>query len=176
MLSRLSYRGKVVCELGAGCGLPGLAVAVYCDAKSVYITDIHEPTLRNAVHNVRINARKGGQEGKKEGEEGEEKALLIEKQPFAAEEKEQGKDEEGGTQTQLGSAVIGGGVGGTVAAVSNVSWTEEGTYPKEPVDVVLGSDLVYDAALPALLGQVSSYMSGYMLLGAKSLACRGFIW
>lgn len=47
--------GKVVVELGAGCGLPGLAAAIYGAPKSVYITDIHEPTLRNAVHNYSLN-------------------------------------------------------------------------------------------------------------------------
>ena len=47
--------GKVVVELGAGCGLPGLAAALYGAPKSVYITDIHEPTLSNANHNVRLN-------------------------------------------------------------------------------------------------------------------------
>ena len=44
-------KGKVVAGLGAGCGLPALAAALYCEPKAVYVTDIHRPTLDNAVHN-----------------------------------------------------------------------------------------------------------------------------
>ena len=51
--------GKVVVELGAGCGLPGLASAVYGSPKAVYITDIHEPTLSNAKYNISLNGFNG---------------------------------------------------------------------------------------------------------------------
>lgn len=46
---------KIIVELGAGCGLPALTSALYCHPKKVYITDIHEPTLRNAAYNVKLN-------------------------------------------------------------------------------------------------------------------------
>lgn len=49
------FNNKVVVELGAGCGLPSLATALYCKPKSVFITDIHEPTLQNAQYNVQLN-------------------------------------------------------------------------------------------------------------------------
>jgi len=32
--------------------------AVACRPKVVYVTDIHEPTLLNAAHNVQLNAGK----------------------------------------------------------------------------------------------------------------------
>jgi hypothetical protein len=96
--------GKVVIELGAGCGLPGLAAAVYGTPKSVYITDIHEPTLRNAVHNYTLN----------------------------------------GLSPVEGQA-------GPRTEVLNVSWTDASTYPPERADVLLGSDLVYDAGILSVL-------------------------
>jgi len=33
-----------------------VCTAMYCGPKSVHITDIHTPTLRNAVHNARLNS------------------------------------------------------------------------------------------------------------------------
>ena len=65
-------QGKVVVELGAGCGLPGIAAAYYGAPSTVYITDIHEPTLRNAVHNIDLNKDFGnvtlGSEGANRGQ------------------------------------------------------------------------------------------------------------
>ena len=55
-LGNTFFNNKVVVELGAGCGLPGFATAVHCGARKVYVTDIHDPTLDNAVHNLKINA------------------------------------------------------------------------------------------------------------------------
>ena len=49
-------RDKVVVELGAGCGLPSIAAALYSSPSKVYLTDIHEPTLRNAQHNIALNS------------------------------------------------------------------------------------------------------------------------
>lgn len=51
------FKDKVVVELGAGCGLPAITSAVYGSPKTVYLTDIHEPTLENARHNANINTR-----------------------------------------------------------------------------------------------------------------------
>lgn len=39
--------GAVVCEIGAGCGLPGLATAVYSEPKEVFLTDLNPDTLVN---------------------------------------------------------------------------------------------------------------------------------
>lgn len=51
------FTNKTVHELGAGCGLPAITSAVYGAPKRVYISDIHEPTLANAKHNIIINTR-----------------------------------------------------------------------------------------------------------------------
>lgn len=36
-----------LCELGAGCGVPGLAAAVYGKPAEVFLTDINEQTVDN---------------------------------------------------------------------------------------------------------------------------------
>ena len=49
-------RGKVVLELGAGVGVPGIAAALYCHPAKVYMTDVHQPTLDNLQYNMRLNS------------------------------------------------------------------------------------------------------------------------
>lgn len=36
-----------MCELGAGCGVPGLAAAVYARPKEVFVTDLNPETVAN---------------------------------------------------------------------------------------------------------------------------------
>ncbi|EGD82340.1 hypothetical protein PTSG_03004 [Salpingoeca rosetta] len=48
--------GARVLELGAGCGLPGLAALAYTHAKQVVITDYFSHTVDNIKHNLSINA------------------------------------------------------------------------------------------------------------------------
>ncbi|KAL7471716.1 hypothetical protein ACHAXS_012014 [Conticribra weissflogii] len=48
--------GKNVVELGAGCGVPGLAAAVYGKPKSVTITDLNPETIDNIQYNIGLNA------------------------------------------------------------------------------------------------------------------------
>jgi hypothetical protein len=95
-------RGQVVVELGCGCGIPGLAVARYCEAKRVYLTDIHHPTIENLHHNLTLN--------------------------------------------DLSS---GSGEGSVICQV--VNWGDAETFPPEPADVIIGSDLVYDSNILAVL-------------------------
>ena len=47
--------GKTVLELGAGCGIPALAVAVHGKPKSVAITDLNPETIDNIHHNIELN-------------------------------------------------------------------------------------------------------------------------
>lgn len=57
------FAGKVVCELGAGCGLPGVVAYRCTDAQRVVISDLDSPTFPNTEHNVGLH------EGRREGAE-----------------------------------------------------------------------------------------------------------
>jgi ankyrin repeat protein/predicted nicotinamide N-methyase len=52
------FDNKVVLELGAGCGVPGLAVGLHSNATSVYVTDFNPSTVRNLEYNIGINANR----------------------------------------------------------------------------------------------------------------------
>ena len=49
------FANKTVLELGAGCGVPGLAAAFYSRAQRVYITDLNPTTIENMQHNIDLN-------------------------------------------------------------------------------------------------------------------------
>jgi len=48
-------KNKTVCELGAGCGIPGLTTAVHGSPSSVIITDLNPETIDNIRHNIELN-------------------------------------------------------------------------------------------------------------------------
>jgi len=48
-------KNKTVCELGAGCGIPGLTAAVLGSPSSVFITDLNPETIDNIRHNIELN-------------------------------------------------------------------------------------------------------------------------
>ncbi|DAZ97381.1 TPA: hypothetical protein N0F65_003404 [Lagenidium giganteum] len=49
------FAGKQVCELGAGCGVSGLAAHLYTKASRVVLSDLFDHTVRNLEHNVQLN-------------------------------------------------------------------------------------------------------------------------
>ena len=49
-------KNKTVCELGAGCGIPGLTAAVHGSPSSVIITDLNPETIDNIRHNIKLNS------------------------------------------------------------------------------------------------------------------------
>eukprot|EP00605_Chrysophyceae_sp_TOSAG23-4_P002250 GSChrysophyteH1.ASY1.ANO1.2494.1 assembled CDS len=100
-------RGKCIVELGAGCGLPGIAAAYYGSPATVYITDIHEPALRNSLHNIK--------------------------------------------EANRGQCILTGVEQPTAVHVRKVSWTDKESFPPEMADVLVGSDLVYDVDILAVL-------------------------
>jgi predicted nicotinamide N-methyase len=48
------FEGLNVLELGAGCGVPGLAVAAYGKPKVVDITDLNDDAIMNTKHNISL--------------------------------------------------------------------------------------------------------------------------
>ena len=51
-----AFAGRVVCELGAGCGLPGIVARVHGGAQRVVLTDYFPHTVANLAHNINANA------------------------------------------------------------------------------------------------------------------------
>ena len=136
---REMLQGKVVAELGAGCGLPALSAALYAHPAAVYVTDIHRPTLENAAFNVKLNVSSA--------EATELEAMAEPMDPV--------HDVYASTisrQMHNGPPVR--------VVVRDVNWGNPASFPPEPVDVILGSDLVYDENIlnvfvPALDGMLA---------------------
>ena len=107
------FDDKLVLELGAGCGVPGLALGMYSDASKVYITDYNPITIRNLKYNISVNSNRPATESRA-GE------WLERIKPLA------------------------------------IDWADEGTWPVEKMDFVIGSDLIYQKSIVPLLKQVVS--------------------
>jgi hypothetical protein len=58
--ARAELAGAEVVELGAGCGVPGLAAALHGRARRVRLTDLHAPTLANLRAIAGLNAEAAG--------------------------------------------------------------------------------------------------------------------
>ena len=129
-------KGKVVIELGAGCGLPGLAAARYADARVTFITDIHDPALKNAAYNVQLNSLKGGNNHNVFASIPEQNGIYCQERISSAHKGDDGGD--------------GDGDGGVVQ-VCKVNWKDMASYPPERADVIIGSDLVYDVKILSIL-------------------------
>ena len=50
-----SFEGKTVVELGAGCGVPGLALAKHTTLSHLIVTDLNPQTVTNLQFNVELN-------------------------------------------------------------------------------------------------------------------------
>jgi predicted nicotinamide N-methyase len=99
------FKGKTVVELGAGCGVPGLALARHGAPKHLIVTDLNPTTVENLQYNVDLNE-----------------------------------------MTNMASA-------------STIDWDDESTWPSSmssphEVDVVIGSDLIYQKSIVPLLKKV----------------------
>ncbi len=55
-IANLNLSGKSICELGAGCGLPGITAFAYGGADRVVLTDYFEDTVANLAHNSKLNS------------------------------------------------------------------------------------------------------------------------
>jgi predicted nicotinamide N-methyase len=145
-------KDKVVVELGAGCGLPGLSAAVYGGARSVYLTDIHEPSLSNAVFNARLNLNSEGDNHVFKLPLKDPSSPFIDEVFFLCSKFEDSLN----IQSEKTNVV----------RTANVSWQDKSSYPPEAADVILGSDLVYDSNILSLLVPA---ISGMLLTGGSFL-------
>lgn len=134
---RQLLQDKVVVELGAGCGLPGIAAAMYAKARTVYLTDIHQPTLDNSVYNASLNA-----------DSDKVNTLDAAAIDIIGTNSSNYKDE---GVSKIATSLV---------RIANVSWNDTTTFPPDLADVVLGSDLVYDdKIIEILIPAISSMLA-----------------
>lgn len=137
--------GKVVCELGAGCGVPGLAAAVHAKPAEVFLTDLNPETVANLRWVGLLNVDMllcGGAWG--------EVSVVPQTAPIPSP-----------ALSTLHSANIDLNAHALpdpsllppIRALS-MDWGEPASYPSSPVDVALGSDLVYQKSIGPLLSKV----------------------
>ena len=106
--ARHDITGRSVLELGAGCGVPGLAAAVLASARCVLLTEWNHASLANLQVNAKLNKTS---------------------------------------------------VPGCNIDVAKLDWSDRSTWP-EPVDVILGSDLLY---IPDVAGLLCAVVSALLL-------------
>mmetsp|Transcript_39661 Transcript_39661/g.53939 ORF Transcript_39661/g.53939 Transcript_39661/m.53939 type:complete len:457 (-) Transcript_39661:225-1595(-) len=123
-----SLEGRVVCELGAGCGLPAISAAVHCAPSATFLTDLNPVALENMRFNVDQNMNDSSDSG---GEAGE---LLSE-----CGEKE---SESNSGPTRKATAQVLSLDWSEVPACAELNSGEGENCGR--VDCVLGADLVYD--------------------------------
>ncbi|KAJ1481589.1 hypothetical protein T484DRAFT_1899114 [Baffinella frigidus] len=143
---RSLLKGKRVCELGAGCGLPSLTAWIHTEADLVIATDLFQPTLENLAFNVALNRAPG----------------VIATDLF------QPTLENLAFNVALNRAVRGR----KHMEVQGLDWADQGTWPKEQVDVCLGSDLIYDREqVPLLVSVIDALLqpSGLFLYACPPL-------
>jgi predicted nicotinamide N-methyase len=107
----------------------------------MYLTDIHEPTLENLRYNVTANGLNLVDEDEAGNAAAEEAARAIgEATVFRAP-----------APAPVGSPAEGEEQGEVAVVVKCVNWQDPASYPSEPADVVIGSDLVYDDNILTML-------------------------
>jgi ankyrin repeat protein/predicted nicotinamide N-methyase len=114
------FQHKTILELGAGCGVPGLAAAFYSDATKVYLTDVNPTTLDNLQYNIQLN----------------DNYKNNNHQPPQHNEQEQDCHQD----RRLSARPI--------------NWEDPTTWPKEKVDFIIGSDLIYQESIVPILKNV----------------------
>lgn len=118
-----------------------LTIAVYCQPAMVYLTDIHEATLINAAYNAKLNGSTTDISY----------ATLPQYQDsferFILEEVRVPHDKGLNNEEAVGSS--------SLLRVNVLNWMNPASFPSVgQVDVILGSDLVYDTEILAPLAFV----------------------
>ena len=124
---RAVLEGACVVELGAGCGLPGLAAAVYARSRRVVLTDLNALTLANLRANVLANADACSAAGC---------SVEVLRLPWAS----------------SWAAAAASAAAGPATPKTTPKTQVQPFIVGEPVDIVLGSDLAYRTENVRLLG------------------------
>jgi predicted nicotinamide N-methyase len=120
--------------MGAGCGLPAIATALYCKPAKVFVTDIHAPTLVNAQHNVDINRKALSSSSSNSSRAISEKGSTVEDNQIQLQIVEQEKEDD---VTEIHCV--------------SLNWKNLKCPEGMKADILLGSDLVYDTKILAML-------------------------
>ncbi|GLE06253.1 hypothetical protein PINS_up015495 [Pythium insidiosum] len=168
------FVGKQVCELGAGCGVSGIAAALYTKARRVVLSDLFEHTIKNLEHNVSLNKTnlRGTKPVQSLEQDDEERGCdqCGVTQRFSAENPEGKLMKCGGCKsTQYCSRQCQKKAWKThkvdckrlraeaedavpcALDVAAIDWAKAETWPEQKFDVLLGSDLVYHREIVSVL-------------------------
>ncbi|KAF0685747.1 Aste57867_22355 [Aphanomyces stellatus] len=164
-----TFRDKSVCELGAGCGVSGIACYLYTSARRVVLTDLYAHTVENLSFNADLNrdakpaaAAAGCSEcgtlQRFTADNPEGKLMLCGRCRVASYcsrdcQKAAWKAHKVECKTWQASPPTT-----TELAVAAVDWAKPETYGTARHDIVLGSDLVYHKDIVAILAQVVDAM------------------
>jgi hypothetical protein len=111
------FAGKTVLELGAGCGLSGLAVAACTPAAAVTLNDYDQKTVDNMLHNIARNCEAVVEDGTASGTRGIDPSNCT-----AAERAQFVHVKQRWRHRRTGCEV----------AVTQMDWDVEDTWPTEP--------------------------------------------
>ena len=142
--------------------LSHLFTHLFIHSSSVYLTDIHEPTLKNAAYNARLNGSPIPQPApttQKIDQSSPSTPPFIECVHINNNHQNNNHSIPGtvfktpmdGNASTANTTITESPP--TTLYVSKVSWSEPSTFPPTRVDILIGSDLVYDAAILTLLTQ-----------------------
>ena len=115
------FDDKRVLELGSGCGCPGLTVALFSQARTVYLSDFNTATMKNLQYNIDLNSTRDA--AIHQGKSWENRVVSL-----------------------------------------KMDWADPSTWPAQPVDCIIGSDLIYQVSIVPLLTQV---IQGLLILGGS---------
>lgn len=106
------FDDKIVLELGAGCGTPGLTVALYSRAHTVYLTDFNSATMENLQFNINLNSIRDNR-GNEDGSSWADRVVAL-----------------------------------------KMDWDDCSTWPTQPIDCIIGSDLIYQKSIVPMLKNI----------------------
>jgi predicted nicotinamide N-methyase len=152
-----------------------ICAALYTTAKKVFITDIHDPTLQNAAFNMKLNATQTHETDVDnydmsinvsclEDNETTKEASFVEEEQSESEinvsadtasnfiaqsnvtKKILTNSKEKNTQSDANTVTSSCDV-----TLLKLNWDDPKTFPSEKIRIIIGSDLVYDESILAML-------------------------